>query len=782
MMIPALWLVQLGFLTVLTAADARAAEPSVRATKIYGQLDQLGGEVTLLGTKLSGLGSTYLTPSAIAGVASYSARLADAEILVLLGDYARACWILYDLAAAVEHRNEPLYPKALYYFGESLFQIGHDLSARGVFMDIVALGAHEHLADAVRRLIEIADRTGNFGGITDQLDVLRKKGPLPADISYIYAKSLLRQKRFEAVAPAIASISAQHALYPKAQYVLAVAKLQQGELDAARDLFAGLKQVSDNYENAAEIRDLAAMNQARILLEQGRTTEAIDAYQFVSRGSPLFEQALYEISWTYVRAANQATDPNERDAQFLKAQKTLEILLLSETQTPVMSEARLLLGNIYLRLSQFEPAEATFRDVVRAFGPLRDQLTTLVDPPANPAATLYARAIAAPSESLVAGLPAAWTADEPALQRAVAVAASVQMSETWTNDAEALAENVLNALKSDRRSSLFPSLSEAQRSARGFRDTLLKLTERLLDVQLDLARDKLDEGGRHEIAELARTRSEHRPSALAASGAKLQPDSETVERDRRILAIEQQVLRAQFELAARRAQLNGIDVWRREHPGMLQPDEEAEFRERERHEEAVVIEQEKHQRELAEAIARERERWTAEASGEATQSDSRWRYQTELTREREIVEAAMPSLPPEWKDAADTVERLWGLLAGEMAELDRFDSQLNAVVAERASGVQAEVLREQGLLAQYDKDIKAVRTEAQQVVGDVATGSLREVRRRLRDMVLRADVGIVDVAWAEKEVETREISRHVNEQRRELQVLDNEYGEVVQGP
>ena len=45
--------------------------------------------------------------------------------------------------------------------------------------------------------------------------------------------------------------------------------------------------------------------------------------------------------------------------------------------------------------------------------------------------------------------------------------------------------------------------------------------------------------------------------------------------------------------------------------------------------------------------------------------------------------------------------------------------------------------------------------------------------------MVRADVGIIDVAWALKQQRTEAISRMVREQKRELKLLDDEFKEVL---
>ena len=55
----------------------------------------------------------------------------------------------------------------------------------------------------------------------------------------------------------------------------------------------------------------------------------------------------------------------------------------------------------------------------------------------------------------------------------------------------------------------------------------------------------------------------------------------------------------------------------------------------------------------------------------------------------------------------------------------------------------------------------------------------RGTQRRFYDIVVRADVGIIDVAWALKQQRTDKISQMVREQKRELKLLDDEFREVL---
>jgi predicted transcriptional regulator len=127
------------------------------------------------------------------------------------------------------------------------------------------------------------------------------------------------------------------------------------------------------------------------------------------------------------------------------------------------------------------------------------------------------------------------------------------------------------------------------------------------------------------------------------------------------------------------------------------------------------------------------------------------------------------------------VVRLRKKVAGYRAELEKFNKHLNDAVRAKAGDLKAEVLKERAVLERYRRTIVDTRGDAKRVIGEIARGSFNDVKQRFQDIVLRADVGIVDVAWALKEEQTHAISRRVNEQRRELRVLDEEFADVLEG-
>jgi hypothetical protein len=75
----------------------------------------------------------------------------------------------------------------------------------------------------------------------------------------------------------------------------------------------------------------------------------------------------------------------------------------------------------------------------------------------------------------------------------------------------------------------------------------------------------------------------------------------------------------------------------------------------------------------------------------------------------------------------------------------------------------------------------ALRGETDGLLGPVATQTLNTVAHEFQDLVLKADVGIIDVAWARKQGVTDKVSTVVREQQDRTRELETEFQDVLEG-
>lgn len=89
------------------------------------------------------------------------------------------------------------------------------------------------------------------------------------------------------------------------------------------------------------------------------------------------------------------------------------------------------------------------------------------------------------------------------------------------------------------------------------------------------------------------------------------------------------------------------------------------------------------------------------------------------------------------------------------------------------------MLAEQKLLDKYEAEVAAVSSNAKQLVGRIAYDSFRRVRRQFYDLVLKADVGVVDVAFTEKQDKTTAIQKVSAQKADALRALDADFRGVL---
>jgi hypothetical protein len=111
--------------------------------------------------------------------------------------------------------------------------------------------------------------------------------------------------------------------------------------------------------------------------------------------------------------------------------------------------------------------------------------------------------------------------------------------------------------------------------------------------------------------------------------------------------------------------------------------------------------------------------------------------------------------------------------------LDARDAEVNLIVAERVRDMLLVLEEESAKLVGYRQRLAELEGDSEVVVGGVAYANYRKVQKRFYDLVLRADVGMVDVAWAVREDHRIRAERLTRERVRALKALADEYRDIT---
>ena len=274
----------------LSSSSAPAASPAPKRRsrsidELRRGLDVVVARVGRVRVGIESLQEEYRSIELKSRKKRFAERLRQAIELFKFGDFLNTTVVLHELINDAEHRDHSAFGKAAYLMAEAQFRIDNKISAREFFRLVLKSDDPGLRYKAVVRLIEISDAISRWDGLLEDVKVLEAEATLPEPIAYQLAKSMVRQGEYTEAQRLSTSISQDHPLFNKGRFLSAVALLQLGDADASRALFDDIAADSRQYPDSREVRDLAAMNSARILLEQGELLKAIDSYQFVSEQS-----------------------------------------------------------------------------------------------------------------------------------------------------------------------------------------------------------------------------------------------------------------------------------------------------------------------------------------------------------------------------------------------------------------------------------------------------------------------------------------------------------------
>jgi hypothetical protein len=146
-----------------------------------------------------------------------------------------------------------------------------------------------------------------------------------------------------------------------------------------------------------------------------------------------------------------------------------------------------------------------------------------------------------------------------------------------------------------------------------------------------------------------------------------------------------------------------------------------------------------------------------------------------IERERLAAEAARGSVAPPERALFERVDAARERLAEVRSRARALEVEVVADATRRAGELRARVGEEKVALASQEGALDGAQATAQQLLGGLAVRSIAEVRGQFYRLVLKADVGNVDVAWSRKRQRLDKIQQLAVQKDAEVEQLDREY-------
>ncbi|NRA34425.1 MAG: tetratricopeptide repeat protein [Polyangiaceae bacterium] len=728
-------------------------------------------------------------------------RVVAGELLLRTKDYDRS---INELSQVVElfrqgKASAGVHSDALYYLAEAYFRSpggGQLLSARRQYAEIAKRGNQspysKYAGRALGRLVDVALRTGDLRGLEFVFEQIRKiTQPDPSgSIAYALGKAHFANRDFGAARSGLAGVSPGTAFHHQSAYLLGVILLKEAvagggasdasmqptasspsnavKFNAAIAQFGLLTKLPSDTDEHRQVIDLAWMAIGRLQYETNQYLEAARAYSHIDRKSEQFGEMLYELAWVYVRLGD-----------YQRAQRALEVVSISSPGSMHIADGSLLRADLMLRSGQFDKSLKLYQSVRNQFDPLRAEVDDFMKSTTDPA-VYYDRLVEDPLEAGVDNklpeLALRWVREESEDDRVFAVVDDVNRSRALIKEARTLGGKLGAVLSSATRAKAFPELKNQLEATLGALNSV-SLARRTLALGLEDSNDSALSG------EIASVRAERR-SLMKRLGWVPVTAGDFARREgagrKQWRTLSQGLQRLNLEADRLAAIINGLRRVLRDADqyGVVQDSANRErFMEGLRANEQDLLSYRRAIKEYSEQIALGRVQVGLGDPRFVQDAQIRDRFRKVFERELKLAASGAAG-----EDAAAYARQIGPLLSQARSVEKTLHSVKSGIDSQVADGSQnlAEVVRQEMTnIDEYAGRLDALDNHARLLVGEVAMKNFSLVRDKLKNIVLRADVGIVQEAWELREEQRTRLRNLQRERAREEQSLNDELREVL---
>ncbi|MFT5991952.1 MAG: tetratricopeptide (TPR) repeat protein [Bradymonadia bacterium] len=544
---------------------------------------------------------------------------------------------------------------------------------------------------------------------------------------------------------------------------MAVCRSRLGEYDAALAVFDELLAVTAATD---DLFALSALGKGRVFYEQEDYASALDAYALVPRDSARIGDALYEISWSFIQL--------ERLPQAVHQLRVMQ--LVDDPNGRSFPESQLLLGDVRLRMEDYDAAVSEFEAVSNRYLPVEQELDAVLAD-VQRETDLLARLIDAEQGTLpLPPLAEAWFESNDELDRAIGARQDVAR---MRDDIEFSRNEIVRldaALSEGSSVNILPGLRDGWRQGLALENVSIAAWVTLVERERSLVESSLsgttrsEADRRREQRILLQQRFEAMPRDFAAIDAR---EAGVISE---LSQISEATFRAQLELEDGLREVESLrrvlrqQVRTGERPtsslaaedGRLDAIESNLTREQTR---LQALQQQINVRQI-----------------EVSVGDDVARSERQIKRDLiSALQAEAGALRGAREGSAQwsRFDGLYNGLAELNSTLESFFGDMDVAAAEETAEFRSALDAERARIDHLEEEVDLRDSVSAAMVDDVAQAALIDVRDRFGDISLRANLGIIDVAWRQKEDLTDSIEALFDERRQRLEVLEADFAEIL---
>lgn len=718
-----------------------------------------------------------------------AAILAAAELHLRTGQYEAAIDKLNQIVELGRQgkTTESTVADAEYFLGEAYFVTGQLYSARRHFEVVTDRAADPAFAGlggpSASRLVDIAlqiQRPETLEDVLSRVDRMLARSSTEA-LLYARAKALFALGRHDECESQSLSIKGRGLIAQRAAYLRGAALMKKaqaavpaGSVDDKpdyRSAIAAFEQATvattdagDEMADARQITDHSWLAVARLYYESGDFGRAAVSYEKVRRDSLHFSRALFELAWTYVRLGD-----------YNRGQRALEALAVLSPGLIDGADSELLRSDLLLRAGRFAAAEQAYEAVRNKYDPLRAQVQDYLTAHDDPA-VYYDKLTVADIETghELPALAIDWAREEAEEERVFSIVDDVAQSRSLIKRSRRIVTLLQASLSSGSRAKVFREVQQRM-------EVVVGLLNQLAIARLTLARG-MDETAGAASSDLETVRESRRKLMARLGQIPTSPGDFSIresEAEKSWNGMSQSLQRLQLEADHLKALVNGLRqiVSNAKRHG-VQADEAALERFR-----VELAENEKHLAEYFKRIESLREnvevgRVQSGFGDERFEADEdvRKKFRTYFGQEVQLAAAGKDRRAGAY---AKSLQPLMARIATIEGRLEAVRADLDAQALAQADEMRLVVAAESRQIEEYASQLDTMDQHARLLVGEVARNNFVRVRDRIKDVVMRADVGLVQQAWEVREEQRFRVRDLLRERAQEERFINDELREVL---
>lgn len=681
-------------------------------------------------------------------------RYLEAQLAYDRGNLQMAAVLLMDLVGNNEFQLTRDYGDALYMLGDSLYRMRNYAGAKRYLDRVLQTPAARHYQNALAALVDIAVRMYR----KDEVEILAKRldtlppGDRRSELLYQFGRSFFLGDSPDRARSFLEQIGIGEPRWPAARFYLAAMQVAAGKKTEA---LAELRRVADAAKAAskdpkrkfdATVVDYVNLAIGRLLLEGKKYDEASQHYLEIDRNSKVFEEALLELAATYVAGAKPK-----------RALEVLDVLLLTVSDDNVAVQAAVLRGRINMLEKQYEKADGAYKEVAERYSAIEGELRAFAASDKN-LEQFFAWLLSRGSEDYTVIRPVServskYIEKDEAMLRVVALFDDMAAERADVKESAKLAATLDAALKESARLDMFPDLKDGWVRLAETQNSCVLIGKRIVDALRELSLPTMSPDERARADGMFDQRKK-----LEAAFAKIPRNAEAyIRRQTRVagemtnLAGEVALLRAQ--LAALKDALLSVEKMLNERlfggeGVVLTKDQEVKIREGLQAEKDELRRVYREIEDLTQAVEVAAQ---GVGAGDKVSGDENIIRVALLAAQRAEQEVYVGALERRGSGESGRYRAARGQLESLVKDIATLLGGIQDRAFDRLVGIRKILATEQRNISEYQAQVRNYEDDSRALARQVGYTLVRAAQNRLSEIILEADLGLVDVAWKRKQ-------------------------------